>query len=231
MARGVRKSLVGERFGKLVVKEYMGTDNFRNSLWKCECDCGRTIIEKGSLLTNGLVTMGKVVSCGVCEDKFSKEDISQNENVDYIDTSLIGKRFGRLVVNEVFLKVTNEETNKSQMFAKCKCDCGNEIKVLVTSLKTGKTLSCGCLKLEKARRTKFLLTDDFIGKRFGKLVVDSYDDEKKKWKCICDCGNVKYLKKGNLTNNGYRSCGNCYGKKSRNRRTKEEIEKENDKSL
>lgn len=227
MARGVRKSLVGERFGKLVVKEYSGVDKFRNSMWKCECDCGRTIVEKGSLLTNGSITMGKVVSCGVCSEKFSKEDITENENVDYIDTSLIGQRYGRLVVEEVYLKVTDEETGKSQMYAKCKCDCGNETEVLVTTLKSGKTLSCGCLQVEKSRRTKFLLSDDFIGQRFGKLVVDSYDDEKRKWKCICDCGNIKYLTKGNLTNNGYRSCGNCNGKRSRNRRTREELKNDN----
>ena len=73
------------------------------------------------------------------------------------------------------------------------------------------------------------MKENLIGKHFGLLTVLDYNEETKKWKCICDCGNVKYLKKGNLTNNGYRSCGNCYGKKSRNRRKKEEIE--NDKSL
>lgn len=221
MARGIRKSLVGQRFGKLVVKEYSGTDKFRNSLWKCECDCGRETIEKGTLLTKG-----KIISCGKCSNRLAENPISSKE---ILDTSMVGQRYGRLIVDEVYMKLVNKKTGNTQMYAKCTCDCGNKTEVLTTTLKNGKTLSCGCLKAEKSRKTKFFLTDDFIGQRFGKLVVDSYDDEQKKWKCICDCGNVKYLKKGNLTNNGYRSCGNCYGKKSRNRRKKEEIE--NDKSL
>jgi len=43
--------------------------------------------------------------------------------------------------------------------------------------------------------------EDFIGKRFGKLVVLSYVGEKKDkhgnthwyWKCQCDCGNKKVI--------------------------------------
>ncbi|MGN1327417.1 MAG: hypothetical protein ACI4VQ_05035, partial [Clostridia bacterium] len=71
MARGIRKSLVGQRFGKLVVKEYSGTDKFRNSLWKCECDCGRETIEKGTLLTKG-----KIISCGKCSNRLAENPIS-----------------------------------------------------------------------------------------------------------------------------------------------------------
>lgn len=227
MARGMRKSLVGQRFGKLVVKEYKGVDKFRNSLWLCECDCGRTTIEKGTMLTKGQITQGRVVSCGECSNRLTKEPITTEQEKDLIDTSIIGQRYGRLVVEEIYYKTLKNGGQK--LYAKCKCDCGNEIEVLVTTLKIGRTLSCGCLRKEKMENSMFLLSDDFVGKRFGKLVVDSFDTERKKWKCICDCGNVKYLTKGNLTNNGYRSCGNCYGIKSRNRRTKEEIR--NDKTI
>jgi hypothetical protein len=216
MARGVRKSLVGERFGKLTVRSYEGADKFRNSTWKCECDCGREIVAYGTLLTRG-----KIVSCGQCDSKRAKNPKPTEEEL--IDTSMVGKRYGRLVVNEVYLKLVSEKVGR-KMYAKCKCDCGNDFEVLATSLKNGKTLSCGCLRKEKAENTKFLLSDDFIGQRFGKLTVVNYDDSLKKWKCKCDCGNEIYLKKGNLTNNGYRSCGNCNGKKSRNRRTREEME-------
>lgn len=221
MARGMRKSLVGQRFGKLVVKEYKGVDKFRNSLWLCECDCGRTTIEKGTMLTKGQVTQGRVVSCGKCSNRLLKEPISTEQEKDLIDTSIIGQRYGKLVVKEIYYKTFKNGGQK--LYAKCICDCGNETEVLVTTLKNGRTLSCGCLRKEKMENSVFLLSDDFIGKRFGKLVVDSFDIKQNKWKCICDCGNIKYLKKGNLTNNGYRSCGNCYGKKTRNRRTREEL--------
>ena len=55
----IRRNLAGMKFGKLTAIEYKGIDKFRNALWLCKCDCGNTIIVKGTLLTTG-----KVVSCG-----------------------------------------------------------------------------------------------------------------------------------------------------------------------
>lgn len=52
--------------------------------------------------------------------------------------SLVGKRFGRLIVLSQFVK------NKTR-FAHCKCDCGKEFDTRCYHLKTGKTKSCGCL--------------------------------------------------------------------------------------
>ena len=105
MARGIRKSLVGQRFGKLVVKEYSGTDKFRNSLWKCECDCGRGTIEKGTLLTKG-----KIISCGKCGSRLAENPISSKET---LDTSMVGQRYGKLVVDEVYMKLVNKETGNT----------------------------------------------------------------------------------------------------------------------
>lgn len=64
-------------------------------------------------------------------------------------TSLIGKRFGRLVV----LSYAGDEyvgsDNNSRWI--CQCDCGNQTIVGSTKLKSGHTASCGCLVSEKAR--------------------------------------------------------------------------------
>ena len=54
-----------------------------------------------------------------------------------------------------------------------------------------------------------------IGKRFGRLVVLELDEEQtlknknhaKSYKCKCDCGNVKTVRKSNLNNGAARSCG------------------------
>ena len=54
---------------------------------------------------------------------------------------VVGKRFGRLTV------IKSLEKNKLL----CKCDCGNETEVLHSSLKTGNTQSCGCLRLERLK--------------------------------------------------------------------------------
>lgn len=49
----------GERFGRLVVVERVGRDNFKKVLWKCRCDCGKeACVSAGSLVT------GNTTSCG-----------------------------------------------------------------------------------------------------------------------------------------------------------------------
>lgn len=52
-------SLVGTRFGRLVVTEEVGRDKHQEVLWRCVCDCGNEKIVVGSLLTSG-----KTRSCG-----------------------------------------------------------------------------------------------------------------------------------------------------------------------
>lgn len=59
---------------------------------------------------------------------------------------LIGKRFGRLVVLERIY------TGKRSTHCACSCDCGAIKSVLVNSLTTGKTRSCGCLRKENSAR-------------------------------------------------------------------------------
>lgn len=56
---------------------------------------------------------------------------------------LLGKKFGRLLV------IDRARSNKhKQMQWLCKCDCGKELVVTTTHLKTGHTRSCGCLHNE-----------------------------------------------------------------------------------
>jgi len=56
-----------------------------------------------------------------------------------------GERFGRLEVVER----TEENKGKGRLYL-CKCDCGNEVKVLSESLRSGNTRSCDCIKREIA---------------------------------------------------------------------------------
>lgn len=51
--------MIGERFGRLIVVERVGSDKFKQTLWKCKCDCGNETITS----TNRL-KMGKTKSCG-----------------------------------------------------------------------------------------------------------------------------------------------------------------------
>lgn len=56
-----------------------------------------------------------------------------------------GVRFGRLIV----LDAAGTDKWGSHL-SRCLCDCGNETITLNSSLRGGKTLSCGCLQRERA---------------------------------------------------------------------------------
>ena len=164
MAR-IRRNLIDMRFGKLIAVEYKGVDKYRNALWKCQCDCGNEIVVKGTLLTTG-----KVVSCGLCDNKHNFDDPQKIE----VSSSLVGKRFGRLLVLEEKTEIekdteTGEEIKKD--IVRCRCDCGNEINVSRASLLSGNTKSCGCLHKDKLNGSLFNLKVDRIGKRYGLLTV------------------------------------------------------------
>lgn len=53
---------------------------------------------------------------------------------------LTGRKFGRLTA----LHQTGERKNNKAVWM-CKCDCGNEYKVIGTQLTSGNTKSCGCI--------------------------------------------------------------------------------------
>ncbi len=60
--------------------------------------------------------------------------------------SLIGKRFGRLLVLELTPRPDRLKT--LGFYLSCVCDCGTVVPVSVTCLKRGGTNSCGCLRSE-----------------------------------------------------------------------------------
>ena len=66
---------------------------------------------------------------------------------------LTGNRFGKLVVLE------QDKTKESrQSYWICKCDCGNIKSVCGTSLKSGKQISCGCIRHERLKLGSKALT-------------------------------------------------------------------------
>lgn len=108
-----------------------------------------------------------------------------------------GQRFTKLTVLE---RVENKG-KKTQWL--CQCDCGNLIIVDTGHLKDGHSKSCGCLKHSPL--------DDISGQRFGKLLVLGYDHTEGKghtyWKCLCDCGKEKIIRKDSLISGLVVSCG------------------------
>lgn len=64
---------------------------------------------------------------------------------------LSGQRFGRLqVVDEAKSRI--EPSGARRYMWRCKCDCGNEVIVYASNLRTGHTKSCGCLEKQVSSR-------------------------------------------------------------------------------
>lgn len=67
-----------------------------------------------------------------------------------VTLDLTGQRFGRLVVISQAEKPPGN--NRRRTFWLCKCDCGKQKVVASDKLRNGDTKSCGCLKVELAKR-------------------------------------------------------------------------------
>lgn len=63
--------------------------------------------------------------------------------------NLVGRRFGRLIVVR-----TKRYPNSKEISWVCKCDCGRNKIALGGNLRSGATLSCGCLRKEVLSRIK-----------------------------------------------------------------------------
>ena len=186
--------LTNQRFGKLVAIEPRGRKN-KKIAWFCQCDCGNTSIVSSDKLRNG-----HTQSCGCVSRQKAKERV--------ID--LTGKRYGRWTVIE------RAGYKGKDISWKCKCDCGTISEVQGNSLRSGGTMSCGCLARElNSKRLKEIYKPkpiiDLSEKRFGKLVaIDIAVHEKGKhikWNCICDCGNKIIANGVYLTNGSKTHCG------------------------
>ena len=117
---------------------------------------------------------------------------------------LTGKRFGRWTVIK---RGPDHITSGGYKFTTwhCKCDCGNENDVIASRLLAGRSISCGCIRIEKAKEY-----EDLTGRKYNRLLVlhlDETDHDRIKWICRCDCGNISSVRSWDLKNNRVKSCG------------------------
>lgn len=161
------KDITGMRSGMAVALEKTDIKRKGVSLWCCQCDCGKEFLTEA-----GNIRSGRTQSCGCLRNIKRIKDIS-------------GQRFGKLTA----LTRLDEKQGTSFLWL-CRCDCGNLIKASVSSLNSGKVISCGCVKRESSKRP----IRDISGERFGKIVAIEPTDKRADngsvvWKCHCDCGN------------------------------------------
>ena len=123
--------------------------------------------------------------------------------------SLTGQVFGRWTVLDQM-----ETGEKGERKWKCRCACGTERFVRERSLVHGGSLSCGCLRKERAREA---VSPDLSGKIFGDLTVLRRLEQDRPgaqmWLCRCMCG-ADYVVQGTLLVTGRRThCpGNAHEK-------------------
>ena len=134
----------------------------------------------------------------------------------------MGRRYERLSPGQVFGRLTvleeapapTEYTTYKGLWYRCSCQCGNEAVVRRSSLVTGKTRSCGCLRREKSRNTalgRVVRGAIAPGTVFGRLTVIRETDERAfrnvVYECRCQCGNIKLVRGEVLRSGQVKSCG------------------------
>lgn len=198
---GKQRDLTNQKFGKLTAIKVVGQTKQGMNIWECKCDCGNT-----HTVTTSDLTSRHIKSCGC---------------INLIDKAkdLTGQKFGRLTVIERDFGVTD----KKGAYWKCRCECGSVKTINGRALRTGATLSCGCLNRDINSQPKQII--DMIGKRFGKLIVIERAEDhitkggqrKVRWLCKCDCGNEKVVTSQDLKAGHTKSCG-CMPKVTRGHR-------------
>lgn len=108
----------GQKYEMLTVIKKADYQKNGNNVWECLCECGETTFIMTTHLT-------KTKSCGCLRRKIKKEN-------------LLGQRF------EALLVIAEAENINNFAMWLCQCDCGNQKVIKAASLKSGKSVTCGC---------------------------------------------------------------------------------------
>ena len=112
--------LEGQIFGVLTVERRVKNNKSCAAQWQCRCSCGNTIVATTSILRSG-----HRKSCG-CKAKHD----------------LTGQRFGKLTV----IREMPAYPGRKKVTWECLCDCGEMAECTTTNLRSGKSMSCGCVR-------------------------------------------------------------------------------------
>lgn len=122
-----------------------------------------------------------------------------------------GQKIGRLTF--LYRYFQNTPDRKAQWVTEC--DCGNIFIVTGKAVRTGHTLSCGCLRKENTLKLREEYRENIIGNKYGKLTVLKEDGYRtlpdgrriRMVLCKCDCGNTKSITASYLQDGSTKSCG------------------------
>ena len=163
----IKKSLVGKRFGRLLVIRESGRTKHGNIVYTCKCDCGNTKDIIGSNLKRGLTQ-----SCGCYQSE--RRSTAHAKDIS-------GQRFGQLVAIE-----PTSMRSGSFIVWKCHCNyCGRDAYIPLGRLMNGQQ-SCGKCSYQRdlaSKRMTIWKTDleKALAKRFNGMLVRCYNKKDKNY--------------------------------------------------
>lgn len=121
--------LTNQKFNYWTVLKRVKNNSRGETMWLCQCQCGKQKIVNGYSLRKGTSK-----SCGCLQKKIASQNVFKD---------LTNKKFGHLLV----LRFFKQDKNKKSIW-ECQCDCDGKTIVYVrgSDLLSGKTQSCGCIK-------------------------------------------------------------------------------------
>ena len=172
------KPKLGEIFGKLAIIEIFKENNLTKI--RCLCECGQTIVTKYSKLRGG-----DKKSCGCLFRSLQPSPL------------VVGDKFGELT----YIGNSNKKSSDRVLFGKYQCSCGEVFETANTSVRHGKTKTCGCSRVKIQ-----------VGGTYHKLTIIEITNDRDKngsviVKCQCSCGKICYQSGSRVCNGIVKSCG------------------------
>lgn len=205
---------IGDVFSRLTViakaDDRVSPGGKRRKYWLCECSCDRN--KTIEVRSDGL-TAGKVRSCGCLRDETASLMRKGKPPVKVRSLpSLVGQVFGRLTVVAPADRTVTPKGRELPRWV-CSCKCGNTFTAYHDSLKTGVTVSCGCVPPEfvgsdfKNQSEVFAFrAKEVHGEKYDYSLVD-YKHSQKNVIIVCHKhGQFKQQPSNHLMGNGCRRC-------------------------
>ena len=139
---------IGDKVGLLTIISRAPSRSGK-TFWYCNCECGTKNYEISTKALSAITK--KPHNCG-CLNLIQISELGKKQFED-----LSGQTFGKLLV----LKPTEFRSAEAVVY-ECQCACGAIINVRSTSLRSGHTQSCGCLKSTGEFKISSLLSDNNI---------------------------------------------------------------------
>lgn len=137
-----RKSLLNQKFERLLVIDFASVDKHQKCVWKCKCDCGKIKNVNG-----GALIQGETKSCGCLQ-----KDIMHN--MHFIDITNNQQKFGKLTAKKYLY------SKKNNNIWKCLCKCGKFTKISYSHFVSEHIKSCGnCCEYRNGIKTSFIALD------------------------------------------------------------------------